>query len=96
MSLLIEQSRSLKPFNTFAVEARATRFAEAHDDPEVIEALAEARRLGVRPWVLGGGSNLVLTGDVDALVLRMASRGIRIIEDDGERVVIEADRKSVV
>jgi len=91
VSLLIEQNRSLKPFNTFAVEARATRFAEAHDDQEVIEALAEARRLGVRPWMLGGGSNLVLTGDVDALVLRMASRGIRIVEDDGERAVIEAE-----
>ncbi len=91
MSLTIERHRSLKPFNTFAVEAFATCFAEAHDDQEVVEALAEARRLGVQLWVLGGGSNLVLTSDVDALVLRMASRGVRMLEDDGERVVIEAE-----
>lgn len=91
MSLSIERHRSLKPFNTFAVEASATCFAEAHDDQEIAEALAEARRLSVRLWVLGGGSNLVLTSDMDALVLRMASRGVRMLEDDGERVVIEAE-----
>ena len=91
MSLQLEQGRSLKALNTFAVEARATYFTEAHDDQAVIEAIYEARRLDVPLWILGGGSNLVLTGDVDALVLRMASRGVRVLEDDGKRVVIEAE-----
>ncbi|MFL9812293.1 UDP-N-acetylmuramate dehydrogenase [Stutzerimonas sp. VN223-3] len=91
MSLLIEQNRSLKALNTFAVEARATHFTEAQFDQDVAEALGEARRLGVPLWILGGGSNLVLTTDLDALVLRMASRGIRVLEDDGERVIIEAE-----
>ena len=91
MSLLIEQGYSLKALNTFAVEARAAYFAEAQDDQAVTEAINEARRLDVPLWVLGGGSNLVLTGDVQALVLHMASRGIRVIEDDGQQVVIEAE-----
>ena len=91
MSLQLEQGRSLKALNTFAVEARATYFTEAHDDQAVIEAIYEARRLDVPLWILGGGSSLVLTGDVDALVLRMASRGVRVLEDDGKRVVIEAE-----
>lgn len=90
MTLTIELNRSLKPFNTLAVEARAIHFAEARSDQDVIEALAEARRLNVALWVLGGGSNLVLTTDVDALVLRMATQGIQIIEDDGDQVVVEA------
>lgn len=91
MNLLIEHNRSLKAFNTFAIDACAAHFTEAQDDQAVIDALAEGRRLGVPLLILGGGSNLVLTGDVDALVLRMHSRGIQIIEDDGERVVIEAE-----
>ena len=91
MSLLIEQNRSLKAFNTFAVEACAAHFTEAKDDQAVIEALAEAQRLDMPLWILGGGSNLVLTGDVEALVLRMTSRGIRVLEDDGQQVVIEAE-----
>jgi UDP-N-acetylmuramate dehydrogenase len=90
VTLTIELNRSLKPFNTLAVEARAILFAEARSDQDVIEALAEARRLNVALWVLGGGSNLVLTTDVDALVLRMATQGIQIIEDDGDQVVVEA------
>ncbi|WP_217476844.1 UDP-N-acetylmuramate dehydrogenase [Stutzerimonas stutzeri] len=91
MSLSVEQNRSLKELNTFGVEARSAYFAEAHDDQQVVEALAQAQALGVPLLVLGGGSNLVLTEDVNALVLRMASRGIRILEDDGERAVIEAE-----
>ncbi|WP_313086559.1 UDP-N-acetylmuramate dehydrogenase [Pseudomonas sp.] len=91
MTLRIERRRSLKPFNTLALEARAALFAEAHDEQDVRQALAEAMRLGVPLQVLGGGSNLVLTSDVDALVLRMASRGIRLLDDDGETVEIEAE-----
>lgn len=91
MSLLIEENRSLKPFNTFAVEARASRYAEAHDDLDVREAMVAAARLGLPLRVLGGGSNLLLTTDVDALVLRLVSRGIRVLSDDGERVVLEAE-----
>lgn len=45
--------------------------------------------------VIGGGSNLLLTGDVQALVLRMASRGLRVLVDDGERVVVEAEAGEV-
>ena len=91
MSLRIEKDRSLKSFNTFAVDARAAYFAEAISDQAVTEAIGEARRLDVPLWILGGGSNLVLTRNVDALVLRMVNRGIRILEDDGQRVVIEAE-----
>ncbi len=91
MSLLIEQGYSLQALNTFAVEAHAAYFAEARDDQAVTEAINEACRLDVPLWILGGGSNLVLTGDVQALVLHMASRGIRVLEDDGQQVVIEAE-----
>jgi UDP-N-acetylmuramate dehydrogenase len=91
VSLIIEQNRSLKGFNTLAVEASAAHFTEAHNDWQVTEALAEARRRNASLLILGGGSNLVLTADVDALVLRMVSRGIRILEDDGEQVVVEAE-----
>lgn len=91
MSLSIELNRSLKSFNTLAVEACAQRFTEARSDQDVIDALAEARCLSIPLWVLGGGSNLVLTGNVEALVLRMATAGIRIVEDDGDQVVVEAE-----
>ncbi len=91
MSLTIEANRSLKPFNTFAVDQRAQYFAEAHSDVDVHEAIARARQLGVPLLPLGGGSNLLLTRDVSALVLHMASRGKRIIEDSAGQVIVEVE-----
>lgn len=91
MTLRIQEQVSLKPYNSFAVEAAASYFAEAQDDRQVREALAYAAAQHLPLLLLGGGSNLLLTADVDALVLRMASRGIRLLADDGQRVLIEAE-----
>ena len=91
MSLQIQAQVSLKAFNTFGVDVRAQLFAEAHSDADVREALAYAASHDVPLLVIGGGSNLLLTADVQALVLRMATRGIRLLSDDGSRVVVEAE-----
>ncbi|MCL6703122.1 UDP-N-acetylmuramate dehydrogenase [Pseudomonas sp. T1.Ur] len=91
MSLQVQADVSLKPFNSFGVDVNARLFAEANSDTDVREALAYAAGHDVPLLVIGGGSNLLLTGDIDALVLRMASQGIRLLSDDGERVVVEAE-----
>ena len=91
MSLNVEADVSLQPFNTFGVATRARYLAHAHDDAEVGEALQAAKRLQLPLLVIGGGSNLLLTGDVEALVLRMASRGLRIVSSQGDAVLVEAE-----
>ncbi|QHC97095.1 MULTISPECIES: UDP-N-acetylmuramate dehydrogenase [unclassified Pseudomonas] len=91
MSLQVQPQVSLKSFNSFGVDVRAQLFAEARSDADVREALAYATAHDVPLLVIGGGSNLLLTADIPALVLRMATRGIRVISDDGNRVVIEAE-----
>lgn len=91
MSLQVQPQVSLKPFNSFGVDVNARLFAEAHSDADVREALAYAAAHEVPLLVIGGGSNLLLTADIQALVLRMATRGIRLLSDDGSRAVIEAE-----
>jgi UDP-N-acetylmuramate dehydrogenase len=91
VSLLLKEHLSLKPFNTFGVDVCAQLFAEAHDEAHVREALALAAQRALPLLVIGGGSNLLLTKDVEALVLRMASLGRRILSDDDQRVVVEAE-----
>ncbi|MBC9251348.1 UDP-N-acetylenolpyruvoylglucosamine reductase [Pseudomonas alcaligenes] len=91
MSLVLREAVSLKLFNSFGVDVRARLFAEATSDEQVREALALAEQRGLPLLVIGGGSNLLLTGDIEALVLRMTSRGLRILSDDGRRVVVEAE-----
>jgi len=91
VSLNLQNDVSLKAFNSFGVDVRARLFAEAHDDGDVREALSLALQQGLPLLVIGGGSNLLLTRDVEALVLRMASRGIRILGEDGDQVLVEAE-----
>lgn len=89
--LVLRENVELRPFNTLGVPGQARWFAELHADDEAAEASAAAVRLGVPLQVIGGGSNLLLGGDLEALVLRVASRGIRVLADDGETVILEGE-----
>ncbi|OCR24772.1 UDP-N-acetylenolpyruvoylglucosamine reductase [Pseudomonas syringae] len=91
MTLQLQSAVSLKPFNTFGVDVQAQLFAEAHNDDDVRAALAYCAAHTLPLMVIGGGSNLLLTGDVKALVLRMASRGIRIVREDCLEAIVEAE-----
>lgn len=91
MSLQVEHGVSLKAYNSFGIDVRAAQFAQAHTDDEVCAAIAHAKAQQLPLMLLGGGSNLLLTADVQALVLRMSGRGIRILSDSLERVVVEAE-----
>ncbi len=91
MSLELQEHCSLKPYNTFSIDVRARLLAHARDEADVREALALARERGLPLLVIGGGSNLLLTRDVEALVLRMASQGRRIVSDAADSVLVEAE-----
>ncbi|MEC4562217.1 UDP-N-acetylmuramate dehydrogenase [Pseudomonas inefficax] len=91
MTVQWQEQVSLKPYNTFGIDVKARYFSQAHDDQEVRQALAQAQHGGLPVLVVGGGSNLLLTRDIDALVLHMVSRGRRVLSDDGERIVVEAE-----
>lgn len=91
MSLTIHEHYSLKGCNTFGVDVAARWFAEASSEAEVREALAIAEARGGELLVIGGGSNLLLTADQDAFVLRVTSRGRRVLGEEGGRVLVEAE-----
>lgn len=91
MTLRIERDHSLKALNSFGLEQRARFYAEAHDDADVAAAAAFAVAEGLALMPLGGGSNLLLTRDIDALVLRLANRGRRILRADCGGVIVEAE-----
>ena len=71
MQPLIETGVSLRPFNSFGVEARARYFARIRSVDELARVLADPDLARLPRLVLGGGSNLLLTGDFDGLVLKI-------------------------
>jgi UDP-N-acetylmuramate dehydrogenase len=84
----IEKNKSLKSFNTFGIDAKAKFFAafESVEDLEEIYQKAEFQK--VKKMVLGGGSNLLLTGDFDGLILKNDCRGIEIIKTENDFVLV--------
>ncbi len=76
----ILENFSLKNHNTFGIDVRARRFVAIHSIEELRKVLAENR--GENIFILGGGSNMLLTRDVDALVVHVDLRGKEIVDTD--------------
>jgi UDP-N-acetylmuramate dehydrogenase len=80
---------SLREFNTFGVEARARLFCRVRGAEELAALAAEPRLAGLPRLVLGGGSNLLLTGDFDGLVIKVEVPGLRLLGDSGDASHVE-------
>jgi UDP-N-acetylmuramate dehydrogenase len=83
----MEENKPLAPYTTFGIGGPARWFVEAASEDEIVEATAWARERGLAPFVLGGGSNLLVAdAGFDGLVLRVGLRGISIdaAGSDGE------------
>ncbi|MBU6440003.1 MAG: UDP-N-acetylmuramate dehydrogenase [Betaproteobacteria bacterium] len=90
MDLAIEHDVDLRGLNTFGVPARARTLVRVGDARQV-RAVVDHPELGRAPkLVLGGGSNLLLTRDPDAVVLKIEIAGLRVLHDDAQSTVIEA------
>ena len=71
----------LAPITTMGVGGPARWYVEARDEPAIVEALRWAEDHGLAVRVLGGGSNLIVAdAGVDAIVLRVALRGLTVRE----------------
>ncbi|MDI9331944.1 MAG: UDP-N-acetylmuramate dehydrogenase [Alphaproteobacteria bacterium] len=88
--MFVEQQVALQPYNSFGIAARAQHLVRVRGADDVRAVLAG-------PWaqhplfVLGGGSNIVLTGDVRALVLKVENRGRRLLGENDKSWLIEAE-----
>lgn len=83
---MISENISLKPFNTFGIDVSARYFAAFASIEELHAILQEYKNVPL--LVLGGGSNLLLTQDFDGLVLKNEIKGMTIVSEDADEVVI--------
>ena len=88
--MLVENNASLQPYNTFGIVARAQTLVRVRSSDD-LHALRAHPQLGTQPWfVLGGGSNVVLTGDVKPVVLKMEIKGRRLVQETEHAWIVEA------
>ena len=85
----IESGVSLKPFNTFGLPAVAQRLVRIQGDADV-RRVVDHPELGRAPkFILGGGSNIVLTRDMPQVVLKVEVRGMRLVEARPDAWIVE-------
>ncbi|RXM40268.1 UDP-N-acetylenolpyruvoylglucosamine reductase [Chryseobacterium sp. CH21] len=72
----MQENFSLKPYNTFGVEAKARYFTEVSSIDELKEAFIFSKANALQLLFLGGGSNILLTKDFEGLAIRLSLKGI--------------------
>lgn len=88
----VHQNISLKQYNTFGIDVKAKLFADFSSVEKLKEILAYARQLSpnTQKLILGGGSNLLFTKDVDGFVLKNEIGTIEQVNEDDEFVYLRA------
>ena len=94
MNMLVENNVALQPLNSFGIAARAQSLVRVRHEADLEAWRSLPGWVPPSPeapvFVLGGGSNLVITGDVKALVLKVEIAGRRLLEETEKGWLIEA------
>src|SRR5260221_491095 len=86
----IESGVSLKPYNSFGLPAVAHTLVRVTGDADV-RRVVDHPRLGRAPkFVLGGGSNIILTRDMPQIVLKIEVKGMRLVAERDDAWIVEA------
>lgn len=88
----IRRDVSLKPFTTFKVGGPAGYFASAATQDDFFQALQFARDVRLPIFVLGGGSNILVSDNgFPGMVIHPAMRGIAISAAESDKVILRAE-----
>ena len=79
---------SLKKYNTFGIEANAKQFVAVETVDELKTILKENKLQ--KKFILGGGSNMLLTKNIDALVIHIDLKGKKIVKENDDFVWVES------
>lgn len=88
-TLMFQENVSLKPYNTFGIDAIAKRFAAFASVDELNEVM-EVINPNEKLFILGGGSNVLFTQNFDGVVLKNELHGIRLSREDEEHFYVKA------
>jgi UDP-N-acetylmuramate dehydrogenase len=89
-TLVLETRVNLRTLNTFGLPAVAAHLVRVRSEADVRRLVDHPRWGLARKLVLGGGSNLVFTQDVEDLVVKVEVAGLRVVREDEKAWVIEA------
>ena len=86
----VREQVSMLPYNTFGIDVTARYFVEINHLQEYIQLVQSGQYAHVKHLFLGGGSNLLLTQDIDALVVKIQMNGIEVLDENSDFVWVKA------
>jgi UDP-N-acetylmuramate dehydrogenase len=86
----MQNNVSLRHLNTFGLDAKAQFFEEVKSVDELAVILKDPFWHETPKFILGGGSNILLTQDIHALVIKMSIKGITLTGEDNNFVYLHA------
>jgi UDP-N-acetylmuramate dehydrogenase len=88
--MLVEKNVPLQLSNTFGIMAKALSLVRISDQPDLAAVLADPALQAQTKFVLGGGSNIVITGDVKPLVLKVEIKGKKLVSETDKAWIVQA------
>ncbi len=88
--MLVEKNVPLQHSNTFGIVAKALTLVRIANEADIAAVLHDSALNPLPKFVLGGGSNIVLTGDVKPLVLKVELMGKRLHSETAKAWIVEA------
>lgn len=83
--MIAHSNASLENYNSFKVAAHCKELVKVYSDRDIYDALLTYHA----PYhIIGGGSNILLAGDIDGTVIRNEIKGIQIVDEDESQVLI--------
>jgi UDP-N-acetylmuramate dehydrogenase len=87
--LKLLQNISLKQYNTFHIDVSTEYFA-AFSTADELKELLNYQSTSLHKFILGGGSNILFTKNVNGLVLKNELKGIELIKEDAHHFYVKA------
>jgi UDP-N-acetylmuramate dehydrogenase len=88
--MLVEKNVPLQFSNTFGIMAKALSLVRITSEEDVARVLADPALRDAPKFVLGGGSNIVITGDVKPVVLKVEIKGKKLVGETAKAWIVEA------
>ena len=80
----------LKNLNTFGVDVKSKYFVEVYSEEELKQVLNSEEYSNQQKLILGSGSNILFTKDFDGLLIKNSIPGIKLLDEDSNKVIVEA------
>ncbi|MDW8419391.1 MAG: UDP-N-acetylmuramate dehydrogenase [Chitinophagales bacterium] len=86
--LAVEENVSLKNYNTFGIDVRARYLAHICSTKDLVQLLHTEPYRSLPRLILGGGSNILFTGDFDGIIIKNELAGLQAEPHNAHQVMI--------